>query len=284
MTVRLKCPACQKSLKVPETIVGKKIRCPVCPHAFLVQDPAATQAPPDEPARRPWWAEPATVGRGVLACTGISLLLIGGAIGYGLGSRPRPPANQAAAAGQGDTEEEGPAGFADADWKPFRPPGGRFSVSVPVALVRQSAGPSTQVWAGNREGGESFHIFLADVEDAALAAEPFETHCRRVRDDHLRRAKGRLVREQAVTQDGFPGREYQLEVDGGGVVMRLVLVRGKPLNRVYHFVIGGKGVRPGEGDARRFFESLKIEPPPAAAEDVETLPAPSPDGAGDKKP
>ena len=40
MAVEVACPSCEKGLKVPETVFGKKIKCKHCSHAFVVEDPA----------------------------------------------------------------------------------------------------------------------------------------------------------------------------------------------------------------------------------------------------
>jgi DNA-directed RNA polymerase subunit RPC12/RpoP len=45
-TVELPCPNCEKPLKVPETVFGKKIKCKHCGHAFVVEDPDDAPARP----------------------------------------------------------------------------------------------------------------------------------------------------------------------------------------------------------------------------------------------
>jgi DNA-directed RNA polymerase subunit RPC12/RpoP len=37
MSVLLRCPSCRKKLKVRDTFLGKKIKCPNCRHAFLAK-------------------------------------------------------------------------------------------------------------------------------------------------------------------------------------------------------------------------------------------------------
>ncbi len=46
--VVIACPNCDKALKVPPAVFGKKIKCKHCQHAFVVQDPDA----PARPAKR----------------------------------------------------------------------------------------------------------------------------------------------------------------------------------------------------------------------------------------
>ena len=38
------CPSCERPLKVPEAVLGKKIKCKHCGHAFVAQDPAAARS------------------------------------------------------------------------------------------------------------------------------------------------------------------------------------------------------------------------------------------------
>jgi hypothetical protein len=63
--VDMKCPGCEKVLRVPPAVFGKKIKCKHCAHAFVVPDPAAKAArapakpaasppPPPPPAKSPF--------------------------------------------------------------------------------------------------------------------------------------------------------------------------------------------------------------------------------------
>jgi uncharacterized paraquat-inducible protein A len=57
--VVIACPNCDKPLKVPPAVFGKKIKCKLCQHAFVVQDPDAPARPakgakpPPKPASPP---------------------------------------------------------------------------------------------------------------------------------------------------------------------------------------------------------------------------------------
>jgi ribosomal protein L37E len=52
--VEIPCPECEKTLKVPETVFGKKIKCKYCGHAFVVEDPAeGGQKKPTKPGVKP---------------------------------------------------------------------------------------------------------------------------------------------------------------------------------------------------------------------------------------
>ena len=60
-TVDVACPNCKKTLKIPPTIFGKKVKCKYCEHAFVVRDPdedgdedaAAKPAKPSKPGAKP---------------------------------------------------------------------------------------------------------------------------------------------------------------------------------------------------------------------------------------
>lgn len=51
MTISLRCPACQKRLKAPPEVAGKKIKCPACSAPFVAV--ALPDAPPSIPALAP---------------------------------------------------------------------------------------------------------------------------------------------------------------------------------------------------------------------------------------
>jgi len=59
MAVDIQCPECDNPLKVPENILGKKIKCKECGHAFVAKD---TRAKPTKPGGT---AKPTKPGAGV---------------------------------------------------------------------------------------------------------------------------------------------------------------------------------------------------------------------------
>lgn len=52
-TVEIACPNCDKALKVPPAVFGKKVKCKHCDHAFVVKDPDAAPARPGKPGAKP---------------------------------------------------------------------------------------------------------------------------------------------------------------------------------------------------------------------------------------
>jgi uncharacterized Tic20 family protein len=51
MPLVIPCPSCKAKLKVPETAIGKKVKCPGCQTPITVTDPAAKPAPAPAPAK-----------------------------------------------------------------------------------------------------------------------------------------------------------------------------------------------------------------------------------------
>jgi hypothetical protein len=52
--VDVSCPNCEKTLKVPPAVFGKRVKCKHCEHAFVVQDPdAAKPSRPTKPGAKP---------------------------------------------------------------------------------------------------------------------------------------------------------------------------------------------------------------------------------------
>jgi ribosomal protein L37E/DNA-directed RNA polymerase subunit RPC12/RpoP len=49
--VEIPCPECEKTLKVPDTVFGKKIKCKYCTHAFVVKDPNEAKKPGVKPSK-----------------------------------------------------------------------------------------------------------------------------------------------------------------------------------------------------------------------------------------
>lgn len=53
MAVEIQCPECENPLKVPENILGKKIKCKQCGNAFVAKDPRAKPAKPGVTLSKP---------------------------------------------------------------------------------------------------------------------------------------------------------------------------------------------------------------------------------------
>ena len=49
--LEMECPGCEESLKIPPAVFGKKIKCKLCGHAFVVPDPAVKASKSNKPAK-----------------------------------------------------------------------------------------------------------------------------------------------------------------------------------------------------------------------------------------
>jgi hypothetical protein len=71
MAVMINCPSCQRSIKAPDTVIGKQVKCPACQAAFTVtagpvppepEPPLAQFDDEPEPAARRGPREPSAFG------------------------------------------------------------------------------------------------------------------------------------------------------------------------------------------------------------------------------
>jgi predicted Zn finger-like uncharacterized protein len=59
MNLTIPCPSCQRSLRVPENLLGQAVKCPSCAHLFTAPEqveeeaPLRPAAPPERPSARP---------------------------------------------------------------------------------------------------------------------------------------------------------------------------------------------------------------------------------------
>jgi predicted Zn finger-like uncharacterized protein len=56
MSCTISCPSCQRTLRVPESLLGQAVKCPSCSHNFTAPDSTQDEAPPRPP--RPSTAPP----------------------------------------------------------------------------------------------------------------------------------------------------------------------------------------------------------------------------------
>ena len=59
MSFTISCPSCQRTLRVPESLLGQAVKCPTCSHTFTAPESAEDEAPrrpvsaEERPSRRP---------------------------------------------------------------------------------------------------------------------------------------------------------------------------------------------------------------------------------------
>ncbi|MBI4658120.1 MAG: hypothetical protein HY735_04585 [Verrucomicrobia bacterium] len=176
------------------------------------------------------------------ACGGIaalSLLVLAGSTGCD----SRPPAN------------------ALAFWKPFSPPGGNFSVTMPPNPIVETPKTSTGFEA------KTYRIVSAMSNLAGLAVSysdqpptaSFQKDAKKVLDSVKKQAvsdlRGELISEKAISHKGYPGIEFQASVKGGFTVRQRIFLANR---RLYSLMViaGSRGLESPE--AKTFFDSFQI--------------------------
>jgi len=157
-------------------------------------------------------------------------------------------------------------------WQPVEPPGCRFQVHMPGA-------PTEEILPGDgrlvetrkkytfndKATGNAFLAAILDVSSAAINAQTLDTAYRGELEQMRTATKGKLVEEINVVRDGCKGKEFRLATpDGGYCIEQVFVVPGAARAPILILAALGRGIQPGQGDAARFFDSLRIlkEAPP----------------------
>lgn len=156
-----------------------------------------------------------------------------------------------------------------AEWKPFTPPNGRCQVLMPGTpkpepLPIDGLGVvAAQKHMVERKWEDAvFVVSYLDMNQVVLANTTFETLYVAERDNMLKTTNGRLGKETEISLAGYRGKEFQASVKGGGtIIMRMYLVPGPGRDRIYILMAGGSRMKPGKGDAAKFFDSFKLTGP-----------------------
>jgi hypothetical protein len=169
----------------------------------------------------------------------------------------------------------------DSDWKEFSPPGGGYSVLLPGTPTLNNA--ALQGASGNKYLLElprahlEFAVAHVDFPGGAFAPGSLAVLAGAERDALMRQVNGKLLGERDVMLGNYPGREFQIDAAGKGVVIeRLYLSQRGPVTRVYLVMVGGKDVRAGTGHAAKFLDSFAILAPPGPPRDQARLPDKTP--------
>jgi hypothetical protein len=59
----IRCPSCARDLRLPDHLLGRRVKCPTCQATFTAAAPAPTTPPAREPEPEPYRAEPAPARR-----------------------------------------------------------------------------------------------------------------------------------------------------------------------------------------------------------------------------
>jgi hypothetical protein len=299
MSALVFCPDCKRTLKVPDSAVGKSIRCPTC----------KTLLPPvSGPAIDPEDSEPDTSSRrGAMTTAPLPRTAP---------TRPlsRPPEEEAA---EDDLELEekpirkrpsrkasslrkkssaGPIiglvvggvallallgggatllwhfgrtrgkGIAQAEWQTFMPPNGDCSVLMPGAPQSQpvtTLGFTVNKYLVTRTREKAFFaVAFANLGPDPLQPNALELVANAERDHILRTLNGKVTSQVSITLGNLPGREVQITtIPRGTLIERVYLANLGGTHRVYLVVAAGDYMTPNQDDATRFFDSFKITAP-----------------------
>jgi hypothetical protein len=267
MAFKFKCPECGISLLASDNSVGNEMHCPSCQATFPVPEPSR-QSPPrpserkpsspnDEgdrprPRREPDFDDEydpprrrrpsRSSGRGPLVVIGIifGVLFLGSCTCCGGGYALLP----------------------DENWRTYQSPQGGFSVEIPVEPKQDMKAYGVKPDSGVRvEGGllwkrgEFYTISYGEVTPKFARAASDDQILREMVQALSTNPESRVLRDTPITVSGFPGREVEFaETDGGTNLARVVLAD----RRVYVVMGGGRFVKTGNPNIRRFVDSFKV--------------------------
>src|SRR5581483_5942703 len=258
MAIEFTCPACGATLRVADDAAGRLVRCGGCLSALRV--PELPAAPPDTRRLAPPTATPAEEfppraepsepdsthpprRRGPLFWLVVaSGLLAGGMCACCCGFAVLMPSPK---------------------WRSHESQAGGFKVELPADPRAGVSAPGLRNTDGEKVVGarlwnqEVYAVAYDDIPEADKGRPAGEFLDNRVTE--LKTIPNIQVRrERAITVSGFPGQEIEFVADNGGTyVLRLVIAD----HRLYRLVAGGKSVRSGDENVRRFLDSFEITDP-----------------------
>jgi hypothetical protein len=188
--------------------------------------------------------------------------------------RPTPPP-KAEVAKQPEPASGVPAGF-----QLFSPPGERFSVLLPVGEVKKHTqkkplptGDSATMYVFGIDRADSgCGVMYMDLPAGIVQPGTEQQILDQARDEGVKQVPGgKLLKEQHVKLQGYPGRELFIELPGKGEMRaRVYLVK----NRTYGLMAGGAGEYTRSKEALIFLGSLKL--PSEGADTPPPNPGPKP--------
>ena len=150
---------------------------------------------------------------------------------------------------------------APAVWQEFSSAEGNFAVLMPGSPSYKKQSSSTAV------GPIDMHLFSLDLAKDAVymvmfsdypdvvAQAPADKVLDGGRDGALANTKGKLIGEQSISLDGFPGREFTIEIPGKGMMkLRAFLVR----QRLYQVMAVGTNERIDQEDTGKYLTSFRL--------------------------
>lgn len=297
MSALVLCPECKRKLKVPDTAVGKTIRCPMCKASIPpVTGPASDteDAEPHIPSRPrsvKTAPPPRTAPRGQLNReedmededddAPVEEKPI-----RKKPSRKRRPIRKKSSAGPIIGLAVGGvlllivllgSGFAvfryfsrsrtipEAEWQSFSPPNSGCSVLMPGTPVPQPMnviGVTMRFYEVKRlKENAAFSLAICEVPPHVVRPSLLEDMTKGSRDGILAQISGaKVTSETSITLGNLPGREIQLQrPTRGSIIARWYLAKIGNTHRAYAVVAEGDYIQPNKGDAARFLDSFKID-------------------------
>jgi len=146
-------------------------------------------------------------------------------------------------------------------WKPFSPPDGNFSVTMPPNPIKDEPKTSTGfesktyriVSAMSNLAGLAVS-YSDQPPNAAVLKDPNKI-LDAVQKQALSDLRGELISEKPIKHKNYPGREFLASVKGGFTVRQRIFLANK---RMYSLMViaGSKGLESPE--AKTFFDSFQI--------------------------
>jgi uncharacterized protein YkwD len=247
MMVDIACPACAAAYKVPDTILGKNLKCKACQTPFVAKTAAPAPAVSDLPAPSPAEAgKPPPSGRAravAVVVLGVGVLAVVGGLAVGAYYWLR--------------SSSGP------EWQEFASKEGGFFVMVPTAPAQSKAADAKmgvelrEFVAKPPKSAITFTVGYADLPDKPINDYLYLSWLKHNTVTSTPNAK--LAEEQEVTQGGHTGRQFALDLpDEQRLTRRMYLVE----NRVY--LVSAQHPRATATDVDKFFDSFKITSAPPA--------------------
>ena len=230
MSVRVACTGCSRRFVVPETLLGKSVKCPKCATPFVAQ-PATDMAPGragngnfDETTSGGATGVKAGAKRkggclaiailSVLAVSCMGMCTVGGLVAW-------------LASGRGP----GVALLLPVDWKPFNSSDYGFTILMPDgkaakskqsdARVADQAVETQEFLAKGNAPGAIYSVHCFDLPDAPKPEEFFNGVKNKLTAGF---PNGKIAGEEFLTMIDQPGREYTLDLPGNKVVVRRAYV------------------------------------------------------------
>ncbi len=150
-------------------------------------------------------------------------------------------------------------------WKEFHCKPGGFTVLLPGVPQQQKQYLQTPAGAVElvqfvlepTKGQGAYAVGYSELPESILRQSTPQQRLEHARDRAVTRAKGKLHRDKSITYQGFPGREFEIAVEGE-VRLRTRVIAAK--GRFYQVLVAGPPSWMASADAGRFLASFQIAP------------------------